>query len=199
MSAHEQSRYYWIKIKTDFLTSKEIDYLMRQKGGSDYVVLYQSLCLLAINNKGVLADKIGEILVPYDDNKIHGLTKGWFSIDTVRIGLALFTQLGLVYQDEGGIFKLADFENLVGSETYAAIRMRNKRDGIKKLEERTNGEQCSLDNKSLEYRDVDSKNLDTKPEKEEKNNDSINIDSLKKDEHVEGDLGNGKTRSDIPF
>ena len=126
MSAHDQSRYYWIKIKTDFLTSKEFDYLMRQKGGSDYVVLYQSLCLLAINNGGVLADKIGEILVPYDDNKIHGLTKGWFSIDTVRVGLTLFAQLGLVYENEEGILKLANFESLVGSETFGAERKRKK-------------------------------------------------------------------------
>ena len=198
MSAHEQSRYYWIKIKTDFLTSKEIDYLMRQKGGSDYVVLYQSLCLLAINNKGVLADKIGEILVPYDDNKIHGLTKGWFSIDTVRIGLALFTQLGLVYQDEGGIFKLADFENLVGSETYAAIRMRNKRDGIKKLEERTNGEQCSLDNKSLEYRDLDNNNLDSRNNKENIVNTPNVVLSKENGTVSDGDYGHG-TNKKLPF
>lgn len=196
MSAHDQSRYYWIKIKTDFLTSKEFDFLMRQKGGSDYVVLYQSLCLLAINNGGVLADKIGEILVPYDDNKIHGLTKGWFSIDTVRVGLTLFAQLGLVYENEEGILKLANFESLVGSETFGAERKRRK---ALQLKGGNAVENFHQDNKSLEYRDVDSKNLDTKPEKEEKNNDSINIDSLKKDEHVEGDLGNGKTRSDIPF
>lgn len=196
MSAHDQSRYYWIKIKTDFLTSKEFDFLMRQKGGSDYVVLYQSLCLLAINNGGVLADKIGEILVPYDDNKIHGLTKGWFSIDTVRVGLTLFAQLGLVYENEEGILKLANFESLVGSETFGAERKRRK---ALQLKGGNAVENFHQDNKSLEYRDVDSKNLDTKPEKEEKNNDSIVIDSLKKDEHVEGDSGNGKTRSDIPF
>lgn len=196
MSAHDQSRYYWIKIKTDFLTSKEFDFLMRQKGGSDYVVLYQSLCLLAINNGGVLADKIGEILVPYDDNKIHGLTKGWFSIDTVRVGLTLFAQLGLVYENEEGILKLANFESLVGSETFGAERKRRK---ALQLKGGNTVENFHQDNKSLEYRDVDSKNLDTKPKKEEKNNESIDIDSLKKDEHVEGDLGNGKTRSDIPF
>lgn len=38
-------RYYWIKLKTDFFNSDEMDFLLSQKDGCKYIVLYQMLCL----------------------------------------------------------------------------------------------------------------------------------------------------------
>ena len=45
-------RYYWIKLKDSFMSSDEIDYLMSQPDGANYVVLYQMLCLKTINTNG---------------------------------------------------------------------------------------------------------------------------------------------------
>ena len=59
-------RYYWIKLKDSFMSSDEIDYLMSQPDGANYVVLYQMLCLKTINTNGCLVSKIGEMLIPYD-------------------------------------------------------------------------------------------------------------------------------------
>lgn len=163
MSVRDSARYYWIKVKTDFLTSKEVDYIMRQKEGANYIVLYHSLCLLAVNSAGLLADNVGNILVPYDEVKIQGLTKGWFSIDTIRVGLSLFAQLGLIYKNSDGILQLTNFDNLVGSETRAAERMRITRANEKlQLEERTNGEHCSLDNRDKSLDSEDMKNINDK-------------------------------------
>lgn len=127
MSKHDSSRYYWIKIKTNFLTSKRVDFLMRQKDGANYVVLYQSLCLLAVNSDGVLADKIGEYIIPFDPVKIQGETKNWFSIDTIIVGLEMFQKLGLIYMMKDGVLKLTNFDDIVGSESYAAERKRIER------------------------------------------------------------------------
>lgn len=201
MSAHDSSKYYWIKIKTGFLTSKEVDYIMRQKGGSDYVVLYQSLCLLAINSDGLLADRIGELLVPYDENKIFGLTKGWFSIDTIRVGLALFSQLNLIFKNENGILKLNNFSEMVGSETYAAERMRIARTEKKLIPTSQKSEQCSpnvrQENRDIEIREVDGKSLENKSE--EKINNETNIICFdKKEEALKEDSGHA-TDSTLPF
>ncbi|MDD4615423.1 MAG: phage replisome organizer N-terminal domain-containing protein, partial [Caldisericia bacterium] len=106
---NDSKRYYWIKIKTTFLSSKSVDFLMRQKEGANYVVLYQSLCLLSANTGGILADKIGEYTIPYTVEKIHGETKNWFSIDTIRVGLEMFKKLGLISLLENNIIKMADF------------------------------------------------------------------------------------------
>lgn len=109
-------RYYWIKLKESFLNSDAVDFLMSQPDGSNYVVLYQILCLKTINTGGKLARQIGEIIIPYDEEKIQRDAK-WFTIDTVRVALNLYKALGLIYTDENGVLALAEYENIVGSET----------------------------------------------------------------------------------
>ena len=53
-------RYYWIKLKTDFFNLAEIDFLLSQKDGCQYIVLYQMLCLQTANNNGELASRVGD-------------------------------------------------------------------------------------------------------------------------------------------
>ncbi len=122
-----ESRFYWIKLKFNMLTSKTVDFLMSQKDGANYVILYQMLCLLAINSNGELADYIGEVIIPFDEAKIQRDTK-YFNIDTIRVALGLYQKLGLVYVQENGILKISDFENLIGSESKAAVKQRNYRE-----------------------------------------------------------------------
>ena len=71
-------RYYWMKLRENFMTSDTIDYFMSQPDGANYVVLYQMLCLKTINTEGRLSRKIGEIIIPYDIPKIQRDMK-WFS------------------------------------------------------------------------------------------------------------------------
>lgn len=150
MSKKDNERYYWFKLKDSLLTSEKVDFLMRQKGGSDYVVLYQCLCLKLVNNDGVLAVKLGDdIYVPYSVEKIQGETKGWFSIDTIRVALELFKKLGLIYQLDNGFLRITDFEELIGSETHAAERMRITRAN----NGRTKSEHCSLDIRDEDIRE----------------------------------------------
>lgn len=119
-------RYYWMKLKESFMTSDTIDYFMSQPDGANYVVLYQMLCLKTINTDGRLSRQIGEIIIPYDIPKIQRDLK-WFSADTIRVALDLYKAFGLIYVDVDGVLCLADHENLVGSETDAAARMRSSR------------------------------------------------------------------------
>lgn len=119
-------RYYWMKLKESFMTSDTIDYFMSQPDGANYVVLYQMLCLKTINTDGRLSRQIGEIIIPFDVEKIQRDCK-WFSIDTIRVALNLYRQVGLIYEDVDGTLVMTDHENLVGSETDAAARMRNSR------------------------------------------------------------------------
>lgn len=124
MSHKDNERYYWFKLKDSLLRSERVDFLMRMKGGSDYILLYQCLCLKLVNNNGILSVKLGEFEVPYTPEKIAGETKGWFSLDTIKVALDLYKRLGLIYQQEDGYWRIADFENLIGSETHGAERKR---------------------------------------------------------------------------
>ena len=124
-------RYYWIKLKDTFLTSDAVDFLMSQKNGANYVVLYQMLCLKTINTGGELSRKIGEIIIPFDVDKIHRDCK-YFEKDTVVVALELYQKLGLVYENKDGFLQIANFDNLVGSETSKAEIMRRLREKRKK-------------------------------------------------------------------
>lgn len=119
-------RYYWMKLKESFMTSDTIDYFMSQPDGANYVVLYQMLCLKTINTNGRLSRQIGEIIIPYDVEKIQRDCK-WFSIDTVRVALKLYQAVGLIYEDVDGTLVLADHQNLVGSETDYALQKKMQR------------------------------------------------------------------------
>lgn len=156
-------RYYWIKLKESFMTSDVVDFLMSQKDGANYVVLYQMLCLKTINTDGRLSRQIGEIIIPYDVEKIQRDCK-WFSADTIRVALELYTRFGLVYRDVDGTLVMTDHENLVGSETNWAVQKRNQQknaaalppaEGGKSVESEVENFHPDIRDKSIENRDKD--------------------------------------------
>lgn len=154
-------KFYWIKLKDSFLASDKVDYLMSQKDGANYVVLYQMLCLKTINTGGEFARQIGEVIIPYDAEKIQRDCK-YFPIDTIYTALNLYKALGMVYEQENGILKIADLENMVGSETdYAEQKKRQRllREDKTLLESGHNVDN-GVDNVHIENRDKILENRD---------------------------------------
>lgn len=105
------------------MNGETVDFLMSQKNGANYVVLYQMLILKTINTQGKLCTEIGEMIVPFNPEKIQRDCK-WFDIDTIRVALELYSRLGLIYKDNDGNLQIANFDEIVGSETYWAERKR---------------------------------------------------------------------------
>ena len=120
-------RYYWIKLKDSFMNSEVVDFLMSQPNGANYVVLYQMLCLKTINTGGRLTCQIGDIIIPFDMGKIRRDCK-WFSLDTIRIALGLYKQLGLIYEEQDGTLVLVNHTEMVGSETDYSAQKRIQRE-----------------------------------------------------------------------
>ena len=161
-----EKKYYWIKLKTNFFNSEQIDFLMSQNEGSKYVVLYQMLCLNTANNDGELASKIGEMIVPYNVEKIVRDTK-YFNENDVIVSLELFKKLGLIYEEDNQILKIANFEEMVGGESKWAEKKRIYREKQKQLqlghsEDNVRQEKENRD-KSIENRVID---IDIKKDKE---------------------------------
>ena len=67
-------RFYWIKLRNSFFYDSDfanaVDFLMSQKNGANYIILYQMLCLMTANTGGKMANAVGEVIVPYDPAKI---------------------------------------------------------------------------------------------------------------------------------
>lgn len=160
----ESKKFYWIKLKTNFFSREDIDFLLSQKNGCQYVVLYQMLCLQTANTNGEMISILGEVIVPYDVNKIVRDTK-YFDFDTVTVALELFKKLGLIYQEENGNLRITDLVSMIGSESASrdAMKKREQRLNKKRIEfERDNiedkkGTKCLTEyrDKSIEYRDID--------------------------------------------
>lgn len=124
--AEKDKKFYWLKLKSEFMNGEIVDFLMSQKNGANYVVLYQMLALKTMNTQGKLCSEMGEVIIPFDPEKIQRECK-WFDIDTVRVAMELYAKLGLVYRTQDGLLQIANYEELVGSETYWAKQKRLQR------------------------------------------------------------------------
>lgn len=174
--------FYWIKLKTDFFRREEIDFLLSQKNGAEYVVLYQMICLNTANSDGKLETKIGEMIVPYNAEKIARDCK-YFDVDTVNIAMNLYKKLGLIYEEQEGGLKIAAFDEMVGKESKWAEKKRiyrknqsqlllkedTKEDIVQNINEDI-VQNVSVDidedivrqeyrDKSIEYRDIDNRDI----------------------------------------
>ena len=189
---NDNKRYYWIKLKTDFFNQETIDFLLSQKNGCEYIVLYQMLCLNTANNNGEMCSKIGEMIVPYNVDKIVRDTK-YFDFDTVTIALGLFKQLGLIYEEKDKILKITNFDEMIGSESKWADKKRQYREKQKQLalgqSEDNVRQEIDIDirdrDKSID-KDIDNIN-NKKERKKETNYDKI-INSMVEDEEVKNSI-----------
>lgn len=174
--------FYWIKLKTDFFRREEIDFLLSQKKGAEYVVLYQMICLNTANSDGKLETKIGEMIVPYNAEKIARDCK-YFDVDTVNIAMNLYKKLGLIYEEQEGGLKIAAFDEMVGKESKWAEKKRiyrknqsqlllkedTKEDIVQNInEDIVQNVSVNIDedivrqeyrDKSIEYRDIDNRDI----------------------------------------
>lgn len=130
-SVHDNKRYFWLKLKEDFFDQDAISWLEEQTNGKAYTLFYLKLCLKALKNNGVLVRRVGDMLIPYDAEKLGQMTNT--DKDTVIVALQLLKKIKLVEIQDDGTLYLTQMEDMVGSETNAAARMRNKRKEKEKL------------------------------------------------------------------
>ena len=170
----EDKKYYWIKLKTNFFDLPTIDWIMSQNNGCEYIVLYQMLCLKTANTDGKLVSQIGEMLIPYDIEKIARDTK-YFSNDTIRVALELFKSLGLIYVSDDNTMTISNYDEMVGCESQWAEKKRLYRQKQKQIEGQKQGQiednvRQEYRDKSIEYRDksIEYRDKSVDKEKEEK-------------------------------
>lgn len=165
-----------MKLYKDFLFSDAVGFLMSLPNAGKYVVLYWQLCALSINTGGELLVKVGKIKVPYDVERIRQECK-YHSAEEVAEALKCLEDLGLISKQRNGIYKISNFDKMVGSETDYAVQKREQRK--KRSAEQAEAEKpvdatadtgvdgsadMGVDNVHTEYRDksLDIRPLDTK-------------------------------------
>lgn len=124
----ESKKYWYIQLNVNFFEDERIDWLCEQQNGFAYVVLYLKLCLKTANNNGILTRQIGNMIIPYNVEKIAEITH--INVDVVRVALELYKKIGLVYEaDENCNFmRLPEVPSMVGCVTQAALDKRKQRE-----------------------------------------------------------------------
>ena len=121
MSKYDKTRFYWLQLKEDFFEDDAINWLEEQKpNGRDYAYFYLKLCLKSLKSNGILIREVGNILIPYDNNKLAELTK--MDFDTVCVAMELLKKIGLIEILEDGEIYLTQLENLIGSTSRGAFK-----------------------------------------------------------------------------
>ena len=118
----DKKKYYWLKLKDDFFTSKEVKKLRRVAGGDTYTIIYLKMQLLSIKNEGLL------IYEGTETNLVEQLSLELDEeIDNIKITLSFLQANRLIEQLSEDEFLLNKVPECIGSETSAAERMRRMR------------------------------------------------------------------------
>ena len=118
----QNKKYYWLKLKDDFFERDEIKIIESQKNGKDYINFYLKLLLKSVKTEGTLRFKDA---IPYNLDMLSTITN--CNIDTVNTAINTFISLGLMEKWEDGTFYMLEVQNMVGSETSSAERVRKHR------------------------------------------------------------------------
>lgn len=115
-------RYYWLKLRGDFFSSKRIKKLRRLAGGDTFTIIYLKMQLKALQSDGVLQwtgledDFAAELALDLDEEP-----------DNVAVTLQYLLSCGLAETDDNINFFLPYVVENTGSETASTQRVREYR------------------------------------------------------------------------
>lgn len=116
-------KYYWLRLPRDFFDKHYIKILRAKEDGKDLILFYINLLTESIDHEAKLRYSDKE---PYDIETLAEVT--FTDENIVSKAMPLFERLGLVeYLEDGTIF-LPKGKEMIGCESSAAERMRNKRE-----------------------------------------------------------------------
>lgn len=130
-----EKKYYWLKLKEEFFADKAIKKLRKIAGGDTYTIIYLKMLLKAIKQgnrlyfEGVEESFPAELALELDEEE-----------DNVAVTLQYLQAKGLMQVMSEEEFILTQCDEMVGSETDAARRMRISRNRRRALEEKKNPE-----------------------------------------------------------
>lgn len=125
MSERESAKFYWLQLREEFFESDEIDWLEEQPNGPAQVLFYLKLCLKSLKTDGLLVRKVGQMLIPYDAEKLAVFTKT--DVNTVQCAIVNLKMCGLVEVLEDGTLFMSHLTNLIGSQSVGAMKRQQQR------------------------------------------------------------------------
>ena len=152
-------KYFWLKLKEDFFTSKEIQKLRKVSGGDTFVIIYLKMQLLSIKQEGYLKfdgveDSFAEeIALTLDENE-----------ENVKMTLAFLFNYNLIEKITEDDYYMTRVSETIGKESDSADRVRKHREKAKLIENNVSKTlQCNID---VTQSNIDVTKCNTEIEKE---------------------------------
>ena len=120
--ATDTKKYFWLKLKDDFFDEKYIKALRRLPQGDSLVIVYLKMQLKSLKTEGIikyeqiLPDAISELAMLLDEDE-----------NVVRLAIGALIKFGIVERWENETFYMVAMQQLIGSETAGAARVRKHR------------------------------------------------------------------------
>ena len=118
----DTKKYFWLKLKDDFFDEKYIKALRRLPQGDSLVIVYLKMQLKSLKTEGIikyeqiLPDAISELSMLLDEDE-----------QVVRLAIGALIKFGIVERWENETFYMVAMQQLIGSETAGAARVRKHR------------------------------------------------------------------------
>lgn len=125
----DNKKYYWFKLKEDFFDDKYIKALRKLPDGDALCIIYQKMQLKSLKTEGFIQyDKI----LPSAEEELALILDE--DLNKVKLTLQALLSMGLVERWENDTFYMVAMQNLIGSETAVAERVRKHREKQKLLQ-----------------------------------------------------------------
>ena len=146
----EAKKFYWLKLRRDFFKRHDIRIIEEMPNGKDYVLFYLKLLLESIDHEGSLrfSDTI-----PYNENMLSVVTNT--NVDIVRSAMKLFTELNLMELLDDATIYMSEVNNMIGSESWSAERVRRFRQKQQALLCNTDVASCNEEKEIEKEKDID--------------------------------------------
>ena len=115
-------KYYWLKLKRDFFKRHDIRIIEEMPNGKDYILFYLKLLLESIDHEGNLRFSDA---IPYNEQMLSVVTNT--NVDIVKAAMKLFLDLNMMEIFDDATIYMNEVQNLIGSETDSAERVRRHR------------------------------------------------------------------------
>ena len=125
----DNKKYYWFKLKEDFFDDKYIKALRKLPDGDALCIIYQKMQLKSLKTEGFI--KYDKILPSAEEELALILDE---DLNKVKLTLHALLSMGLVEKWENDTFYMVAMQNLIGSETAVAERVRKHREKQKMLQ-----------------------------------------------------------------
>lgn len=126
---NENKKYYWLKLKENFFDDKYIKALRKLPDGDALCIIYQKMQLKSLKTEGFIQyDKI----LPSAEEELALILDE--DLNKVKLTLQALLNMGLVEKWENDTLYMVAMQNLIGSETAVAERVRKHREKQKMLQ-----------------------------------------------------------------